>query len=156
MFRTALLALFMALALTACQTDNWGTDQTVGSIGGAAAGGLIGSQFGKGSGQLATTGLGVVLGAWAGNEIGASMDADDRAHNQQAERRAEEAPVGQQITWVNPETGHSGTITPVHDGYANNGSYCRDFQQSVTIDGQPKQGSRKACQQQDGSWKIVQ
>ena len=65
--KSAIAVLVASLSLAACQTDSWGTDQTVGTLGGAAAGGLLGSQFGKGSGKLAMTGLGVVLGGWAGN-----------------------------------------------------------------------------------------
>ena len=45
---------------------------------------------------------------------------------------------------------------PVRDGYANNGAYCREFQQTIVIGGQQQQGYGKACQQPDGSWKIVQ
>ncbi len=148
--------LVSALALGACQTNQWGTDQTVGTLGGAAAGGLLGSQFGKGSGKLATTGLGVLLGAWVGNEIGASMDATDRLQYQQAEQRAYNGPIGQKVTWNNPGTGNSGIITPVRDGYDNTGSYCREFQQTITVGGQKQQGYGTACQQRDGTWKIVQ
>ena len=154
--KSAIAVLVASLSLAACQTDSWGTDQTVGTLGGAAAGGLLGSQFGKGSGKLAMTGLGVVLGGWAGNEIGASMDATDKMKNQQAESRAYTAPIGQQITWNNPNNGNSGTVTPVRDGYATNGAYCREFQQTIMIGGQKQQGYGKACQQPDGSWKIVQ
>ena len=157
MFRKTTLALLAAsLALAACQTSNWGTGQTVGTLGGAAGGGLLGSQFGKGSGKVAMTGLGVLLGAWAGNEIGASMDDVDRLKYQQAETRAYNAPIGQQITWNNPNNGNSGTIVPVRDGYDTAGSYCREFQQTVVIGGRQQQAFGKACQQPDGSWKIVQ
>ena len=60
------------------------------------------------------------------------------------------------ITWNNPQNGNSGTITPVKDGYAQNGAYCREFQQTITISGQAQNGYGTACQQPDGSWKIVQ
>ncbi|MDE2029907.1 MAG: glycine zipper 2TM domain-containing protein [Alphaproteobacteria bacterium] len=157
MLRKSAIALLTAsLALAACQSDNWGNDQTVGTLGGAAAGGLLGSQFGHGSGKLVTTSLGVLLGAWAGNEVGASMDETDRLKNQTAERRAYTAPIGQQITWNDPKNGNAGTITPVRDGYASDGAYCREFQQTITIGGKRQQGYGKACQQPDGSWKIVQ
>lgn len=63
---------------------------------------------------------------------------------------------GQQITWNNPQSGNSGTITPIRDGYAASGSYCRRFQQTITVGGQKQQAYGKACQQPDGSWKIVQ
>ena len=156
MKKATLAVLLATLTLTACQTDNWGRDQTIGTLGGAAAGGLLGSQMGKGRGQMVTTGLGVLLGAWAGNELGSRMDETDRQRGLQAERRAYSAPIGQQITWNNPQTGNSGVIVPVRDGYANDGAYCREFQQSIIVGGQKQQAYGKACQQPDGSWKIVQ
>ena len=41
---------------------------------GAAAGGFAGSKFGKGSGQLAMTAGGVLLGALLGSQVGKSLD----------------------------------------------------------------------------------
>lgn len=32
---------------------------------------------------------------------------------------------------------------------------CREFQQTVTVGGQPQQGYGTTCQQPDGSWQIV-
>lgn len=157
MFRKSLLAvLAVSLLLPACQAQNMGTKEGVGTLGGAAVGGLLGSNVGKGSGRLAATAAGVVLGGWLGNEIGASLDRADRAELGRAETRAYTAPIGQQITWNNPQSGNSGTIVPVRDGYANNGAYCREFQQTITVGGQKQQGYGRACQQPDGSWKIVQ
>ena len=56
-----------------------GTDQTVGTLAGAAAGGLIGNQFGHGSGKDAATVAGVVAGGLLGNQAGESMDAQNCA-----------------------------------------------------------------------------
>ncbi|MDD3181787.1 MAG: RT0821/Lpp0805 family surface protein [Alphaproteobacteria bacterium] len=157
MIRKSLLAtLALTLLLPACQAQNMGTKEGVGTLGGAAVGGLLGSTVGKGSGRLAATAAGVVLGGWLGNEIGASLDKADRSYMNNATSRAYTAPVGQQITWNNPQSGNAGTITPVRDGYANDGAYCREFQQSISVGGQQKQAYGRACQQQDGSWKIVQ
>lgn len=157
MLRKSLLAtLALSVLLAGCQADSMGTKEGVGTLGGAAVGGLLGSQVGKGSGKLAATAAGVVLGGWLGNEIGASLDKADRAEMNRAESRAYAAPIGQQITWNNPQSGNAGTITPVRDGYANNGAYCREFQQTITVGGQQQQAFGRACQQPDGSWKIVQ
>jgi surface antigen len=133
-----------------------GPNETGGTLVGAAAGGLIGSQFGSGSGKLAATGLGVLLGGLLGNKIGKSMDDNDKRRAMQAQQAAYVAPVGQQIVWNNPDNGHSGAITPVRDGRDQNGYYCREFQTTVTIGGQPQQAYGRACQQPDGSWKVVQ
>ena len=149
------LGLAALLSLAACQSDSWGQKQTVGTLGGAAAGGLIGSQFGKGTGNVIATAAGVALGGWLGNEIGASLDAADRNQMQQAQYNAYNAPVGQTIQWNNPQSGHSGSFTPVRDGTAANGAYCREFQQTVTIGGRQQQAYGTACRQPDGSWQIV-
>lgn len=157
MFRKTLFAAFgVTLFLAACQAQDMGTKESFGTLGGAAVGGLLGSNVGKGSGRLAATAAGVVLGGWLGNEIGSSLDKADRSQIYRAETRAYSAPIGQQITWNNPQSGNAGTITPIRDGYANDGAYCREFQQTITVGGQKQQGYGRACQQPDGSWKIVQ
>jgi surface antigen len=157
MIRKSVIAILSAtLLLGACQTDNWGGGETVGTLGGAAAGGLAGSQIGRGSGNAAATLGGVLIGGFLGNQLGGMVDDADKKRASAAEQRAYTAPVGQQITWNNPQNGNSGTITPTRDGYAANGAYCREFQQTITVGGQQQQGFGKACQQPDGSWKIVQ
>ncbi len=155
MIRKPVIALLAAsLLLAACQTDNWGGGETLGTAGGAAAGGLIGSSLGHGS--AGGTLLGVLIGGFAGNQLGGVIDDQDRARERKAEQRAYTAPVGQQITWNNPQNGNSGTITPTRDGYDQSGAYCREFQQTIVVGGKQQQGYGKACQQPDGSWKIVQ
>ena len=59
--KTLVAALAIALTATAC-AGRTGPKQTVGTLGGAAVGGLIGSQIGSGKGRLIATGAGVFLG----------------------------------------------------------------------------------------------
>lgn len=154
--KISVFALAALLSLSSCESDNWGQKQTIGTLGGAAAGGLIGNQFGKGTGNVIATAVGVGLGGWLGNEIGASLDAADQSKLQQAQYSAYNAPVGQTIRWNNPQSGNYGTFTPVRDGTASNGAYCREFQQTVVVGSQQQQAYGTACRQPDGSWKIVQ
>ena len=154
-------ALLASLSLTAACTnpngaDSWGTKQTVGTGLGAVGGGLLGSQIGGGNGRLVAVGLGAVLGGLVGNEIGASLDSADKAALSNASERAYSAPIGQGITWNNPQSGNSGIVTPVRDGYDQGGAYCREFDQKVTIGGKTQDAYGTACQQPDGSWKITQ
>jgi surface antigen len=152
--RTTALILFAALGLGACEGSNVGTKQTVGTVGGAVLGGLLGSQIGGGSGQLWATGAGAVLGALAGSEIGKSLDRADRAYMAQTTQATlEHTRAGETSTWANPDSGHSGTVTPTRT-YQRNGTYCREFQQSVTIGGETEQAYGTACRQPDGTWKI--
>ncbi|MEI6985079.1 MAG: RT0821/Lpp0805 family surface protein [Rhodospirillaceae bacterium] len=143
----------IVLALAACETG--GTKQTVGTLGGAAGGALLGSQFGSGSTKLVAVGLGTLLGAFAGSSVGKSLDQNDQMVAERATRQAYNAPIGQSITWDNPESGHQGSITPVKNGRDAQGAYCREFQQSIVVGGRTERGTGTACQQPDGSWRIV-
>jgi surface antigen len=146
----------VSLALPACQTfDGMGTKQTVGAGTGAVLGGLLGSRVGKGSGQLWGTGAGVLLGALIGSEIGQSLDRADQAYMGQAVTRAQSAPIGETISWRNPESGNSCTIKPTRDGYSSAGRYCREYQQTIIVGGKSQSAYGQACQQPDGSWQIV-
>ena len=149
-------SMVLAAALLAgCANDGNGQKEVGGTLVGAAAGGLVGSQFGGGSGKLVATGLGVLIGGLIGNQVGKSMDEQDRARAMQAQQAAYTSPIGKQIVWNNPDNGHNGTITPVRDGNDANGYYCREYQTTVNIGGQPQQAYGTVCRQPDGSWKVV-
>jgi surface antigen len=152
--KTVIAAALILLLGAGCAQQ--GEKQTVGMISGAALGGLLGSQFGSGAGQLAATGAGVFIGGLIGSEIGRSMDEVDRMKANQAINTAHSAPLGETISWNNPDSGHSGTVTPVRDGTSSTGNYCREFQQTITIGGQTEQAYGTACRQPDGSWQVVQ
>jgi surface antigen len=144
----------LGLAVSGCGTaDNPKT--TGGAIIGGLGGALLGSAFGKGTGQLIAVGVGTLAGAMIGSSVGKTLDEADRAEIQRAERAATTAPMGQTINWNNPSTGNSGSITPVRDGNHTDGRYCREFQQTVEIDGKLEKGYGTACRQPDGSWQIM-
>ncbi len=153
--KTVLAATLIALMTAACaQNGRYGTKQTIGALGGAAAGGLLGAQVGKGKGQLAATAAGVLIGALIGSEIGRSMDEVDRMKAERAYDQAASAPIGQTIAWDNPNTGNSGTVVAIREGTKNTGEYCREFQQTVVIGGREEDAYGVACRQPDGSWEI--
>lgn len=149
-----LILLLSMLGMAACAGR--GDKETVGGLTGAALGGLLGAQFGSGSGQLATTAAGVLLGGLVGSEVGRSMDEVDRMKANQAVLKSHSAPLGEKIHWNNPDSGYRGSITPVRDGYSESGNYCREFHQTVSIDGQTEDAYGTACRQPDGTWRIVQ
>jgi outer membrane lipoprotein SlyB len=70
--KNILVVSALALSLTACA--NMGTGQGVGTLGGAAAGGLLGSLVGGGTGRLVAVGAGTLIGALAGGTVGHSVD----------------------------------------------------------------------------------
>lgn len=147
-----LAAIVVAGGLAACENPN--RNQIGGTMLGGAVGGLAGSQIGSGSGRLAATAAGALLGAWVGNSAGQSLDRADRAAATTAHTQALSS--GQQIRWNNPDTGHYGTVTPTRDGQdMRTGAYCREFQSQVVVGGQTQNAYGTACQQPDGSWRIV-
>ena len=152
--RTA-IALAAMVSLAAC-ANNAGDKQTLGTLLGAGLGGLAGSQIGSGTGQLAAVGAGVLLGGLLGSEIGKSLDKADRLYAAQNEQQSlERSPVGYTSSWDNPDSGNSGTFTPTRTYTASQGLPCREYQTTVTIDGQTQQAYGTACREPDGSWKVV-
>lgn len=150
----AVSALVIVGTMAACSNDT-GPKQTGGAILGGIGGAVAGAQFGKGTGNLAMTALGTLLGAYVGSEVGKSLDRADQQYAMQAESKAHAAPVGQTISWNNPDSGNSGTYTPTRDGRDQSGNYCREYQTTVNIGGQSEQAYGTACRQPDGSWKVV-
>ena len=152
----AIPTLAVTLTLTGCADDGRGGNEVGGTLMGAALGGLIGSQMGgRGDGRLAMTAAGTLLGAYVGNSIGRRMDDEDRRRMRDAESRAYSGPLNQPIVWNNPRSGNSGTVTPLRDGRSNSGKYCREFQSEVTVGGEHQNAHGTACQEPDGSWRIV-
>lgn len=151
--KTIAALLITALATTAC-AQNQNTKQTVGGVSGAILGGLLGAQFGKGTGQVAAAAAGAALGGFFGSEIGRYMDEEDQRRAQNAYQTAHTAPIGRTISWNNPDSGNYGTVKPTRDGNAANGSYCREYQQTVTIDGRLEEAYGVACRDADGRWEI--
>jgi surface antigen len=152
----AIGAILAVLLLTACQNtqdSGIGPKTAIGGLGGAAAGGLLGAALGGGGTGIAA---GALLGGLIGGAVGNVLDENDKRYaNQTAQRALERAPSGTATTWKNPDSGHSGSVTPTHTYQTSNGAYCREFQQEITIDGKPQRSYGTACRQPDGSWKII-
>jgi surface antigen len=130
--------------------------QDIGTVLGGVGGAVIGSQFGRGTGQIVGTAAGALLGGFAGSSIGKSLDnADAAAANKTAQKALETAPAGQSMPWQNPQSGNSGSITPSTPYQQADGTYCREFTQTINVGGQSKNAYGTACRQSDGSWKIV-
>ena len=126
---------------------------TVGAMGGGALGGLIAAAAG-GKGTAIAAGVigGALLGGLAGNLLD---QRDKRLAGEAAQRALETAPSGAAVAWQNPDSGHYGAVIPVKTYQADSGTYCREYQSTVTINGQKEKTFGTACRQPDGSWQIV-
>ncbi len=142
----------LALSLGACQTG-MSTSETVGTLGGAAGGALIGSQFGGGSGKLATTALGTIVGAFAGRAIAQRLDGNSESRAAAAERDA--VTRNQTITWNNPQGRSEGSVQPLRTYQNGSGQTCRDYTHTINVEGKRETARGTACRQSDGTWQLV-
>lgn len=153
----AVTVWLLCTLLTGCLTNEAGEVNKQGLVGltGAIAGGVIGSNIGKGTGNTAAIIGGTVLGGLFGSEVGKSLDKADVAYHSRTQAQAlENNKTGASSSWKNPDSGASGTITPTKT-YERNGTYCREFSQTINVGGKAEKGYGTACRQPDGSWQIV-
>ena len=152
------IAALMILSMTAaCEQGPNGdvfSKANIGTLAGAGAGAWLGSNVGGGKGKIVGIAAGTLLGAALGHSIGTSLDKADMGYYHQTSQNAlENAPVGQTSSWSNPDNGHSGTVTPTKT-FQSDGTYCREYRQTVNVGGKQQEAYGSACRQPDGTWKI--
>ena len=129
--------------------------EEAGAIIGAGLGGLAGSFIGDGGGKLVAVGVGTVLGAIIGGETGKSLDRADRLALAHARHDAlENGESGSTTAWQNPDSGNSGEIVPQPAYQQADGTYCREFAQTIVVGGKMESAYGTACRQPDGAWKL--
>jgi len=100
-------------------------------------------------------GKGAGIGTLVGGAIGNRLDEKDKEMATQAAHQAfENNHTGAPSSWQNPDTGASGSITPTRTYQIENGQYCREYTQDITVGGEKHQTYGTACRQSDGSWKV--
>ena len=149
------LGLASSCTLTSTSPSEQGPKQAVGTITGMVLGGKIARDLTKDSSNKSMWTLaGVTLGAFLGNEIGASMDKTDILMSQNARNYAlENNKTNSQAVWNNPDSGNSGVIYPTKT-YSRGDQPCREFTQEINIGGKIQTGYGKACRMADGSWQL--
>lgn len=147
-----------ALATAGCASDGSGgiDRRTLGTGIGAAAGVALGSAIGAGGGRTAAMIVGGLVGAVIGSEFARALDERDQAL---AEANAQDAleryPSGSTSTWENPDNRTSGAVTPEPPFRGSDGEVCREYTQTITIDGRGETARGVACRNPDGTWRIV-
>lgn len=155
--RSRLIAVALAVALLAssCATLQQEYQENpkavLGTLVGVGAGAGIAALAGGGAGWIVG---GALLGGLAGGVIGNQLDNRDKRMAAEAAQKAFESNrTGQASVWNNPDSGHSGSITPTRT-YQQNGQYCREYKQTISVGGQNENAYGTACRQPDGTWKI--
>lgn len=149
--------LILSLGLLGACTDLQDSPkQTIGTLLGAGADALAGSQIGSGRGQLTAVAISALGGAFFGSEIGKSLDKADRTYAGQAAHNALERNRSvTPSTWRNPDSKHSGATTPI-SSHETAGTYCREYASAVQIDNRTENAHGRACREPDSTWRIVQ
>ena len=156
MHRIGILVVAPPLKFGACENlGEYGSRETIGTLGAAAVGGIAGSQIGSGTGSILATGAGALLGGFLGREIAQRLGPDDRSRAESAFNKAGEAPVGETASWSNPDTGNRGTVTPVDQARSENGRLCRQYETTVYVEGRYEEATGTACRRSDGRWEMA-
>jgi surface antigen len=153
----SLLSIYavIAVVMSACVTGS-GQKQQMGTILGAGIGGLAGSHVGGGEGRLVAVAAGTLAGALLGSEMGNSMDKTDQLYAQRAQQQAHSAPLGETISWSNPDSGNGGQVIAAREGYAQeSGRLCREYNHTIYVGGDTETAYGTACREEDGSWTLV-
>jgi surface antigen len=146
-FRIAAMVLAVVLLVSGCANMNRAqSGALMGTLAGAAAGGLIGHNW---TGALIGAGVGLALGYMIGNEW-------DKYDQQQLSKSLEQGRSGTQSSWRNPDTGKQYAATP-QPAYQQEGQTYRDVQiETVNPDGSKQTVQAKAVRDPSGAWRLVQ
>ena len=154
-FMVTLAVLVAAVVAAGCGANGIAKEEA-GALIGAGLGGLAGSFIGDGGGQLVAVGVGTMLGAILGSEVGKSLDRADKLALAHAQHEAlENGKSGSTTTWVNPDSGNSGEIVPQPAYKQADGTYCREFQQTIIVGAEMQSAYGTACREPDGTWRLI-
>jgi surface antigen len=164
----ALSIISAALLLSGCvTTDQYGNPiaspmaPVGGALGGAAVSGLACSNLGKGNGTVAIVGVCTALGALGGLMAGSAYSQSRQATaGYQVQQQQFQYPQNYQRSYQQQlpsrYNGQSGSVEMSQQYYnPQYGANCREWQHRGTVGGRTQQLFGTACQQQDGSWRIV-
>ena len=106
---------------------------------------------------LAVVSFPALSGNWSWLEnspIEAFTDSDWVMLKETARKALDSGKDGDTALWVNHDTGHSGSITPLNT-VDNNSLPCRNTKFFNSADGRTGSSTTRLCKQQDGKWKIA-
>ncbi|MEM6602695.1 MAG: RT0821/Lpp0805 family surface protein [Pseudomonadota bacterium] len=157
--RKIIMVCSVVALLVACaenRRDSVLSQQNIGTVLGGAAGAWAGSNVGGGSGKTIATVVGGLLGAALGNQIGRQLDErDEMLAGNTMYKTLESGPSYRPSSWRNPDTGNYGEVTAQPVRSTQYGENCRDYNQTIFIDGQAETARGTACRRADGTWDIV-
>lgn len=141
-----------AVGLVGCNPNTINED--VGGITGAVAGGVIGNQFGDGTGKTLMTAVGAIIGHKIGSSAGAQLD---EFNQEKFKNTMETTHPNHWKSWVNPNDQNTYRVRP---GYAETvevrgrATNCRPYQMVLITPNETVRSSGYACKHQQENWEF--
>ncbi|MBF6022611.1 glycine zipper 2TM domain-containing protein [Lysobacter niastensis] len=152
-----IIVLAAALTIAACSTDPGTRDtqkESASVVAGAVIGGLVGNQFGGGTGRALMTAAGAVAGGFVGDHL-FKKHAKSEYEKDAAQRALNNGASGQKVTWSDPRTHESGYFVALNTKRMTDGRLCRDFRRGLSVDGKEvDETSGTACKKSNGQWDV--
>jgi surface antigen len=161
----------LAAVISSTTLPAYAEEHLLGTLIGGAAGAAIGSNVGKGKGNIAAIAVGTLVGAGIGNSLSggrvyaANYDqGNGRGHGYGHQKHNKHY----DNYHYQPYYGYTTTTYSSYEPYyyrpqvievnsyqqAEPEEYCREFSQGINIGGKIQPGYGIACLQPDGSWEI--
>lgn len=68
----------------------------------------------------------------------------------------ESSESGTELSWRNPVSNHSGSVTPIHTYRTKSGIYCRVYDETLSIGAKVERYTDTACRGPDGLWRPIE
>lgn len=96
---------------------------------------------------------GVLLGGLLASSAGRSLEDEDKAFmNQRTSQALETGLTNKPAKWQNPKSGDQAQVVPTRTYQQPDGTYCREYTQTIFVKDQPQSAHGTACRQSDGTW----
>lgn len=145
----------LSLILAGCSWDD-SRSEKLGTVVGGVVGGILGSKVGGGTGKNVAIVIGATLGAMWGKDIAKGLTEEDQVFSQRTTQDTlEYGKPGERVSWSNPDSGNSGSVTPDEVYTSQDGQDCREFETTVQVEGEERTAMGTACRNADGEWQVV-
>jgi len=85
----------------------------------------------------------------------AMTEADVQLANAALDQALETHASGTEASWRNRTSGNSGRVTPLRSFKLGDGTYCRDYRETVTVGGDSEAWTDTACRERTAFWRPV-
>ncbi len=96
------------------------------------------------------------MSVFAPTPAGQALEGGDAVYAERAAQQTLEFNLaGSQVRWLNPNSQHGGTITLTRTYQKDDGTYCREFIQTIEASGLEETAYGTACRENTGIWTFL-